>query len=229
MAERAERSRVLRATFHLVLLLLVAAALPVRPAPHDEGSETAGPAPRVWAPGEGEQLWIFPESPETLGSGGEFHVYVDPETVPDARASFARFALGVGGALPEHRHARTEEIAYFISGRGVARLFEGGEARDVEVGPGHVWYNPPGAWHAIRNTGDEPLVLVFATIPNAEKGLMSFFRAISVKPGEEPEALPAEEFARLAAEHDMLLRPPPAEDGDGETADGGGDHRAPQR
>jgi mannose-6-phosphate isomerase-like protein (cupin superfamily) len=162
----------------------------------------------IWAPGEGDHFWVGPESKETLGSGGEFHVYVDPETHPAALASFARYALGVGGSLPEHRHDKTEELAYFISGQGIARLYFDGEPRDIQVGPGHVWYNPPGVWHSVTNTGDEPLVLVFATIPNEKKGLLSFFRRISVKPGEEPTVLPPEEFARLATEHDMILRPP---------------------
>lgn len=162
---------------------------------------------QVWAAGEGDHFWVFPESKDHLGSGGEFHVYVDPETIPEAKASFSRFALGVDGALPEHRHEMTEEIAYFISGEGVARLYIDGEPRDVPVGPGHVWYNPPGEWHSVVNTGDEPLVLVFATIPNEEKGLLSFFRKISVKPGEEPASLPPDEFARIAAEHDLILKP----------------------
>lgn len=163
---------------------------------------------RIWAPGEGDHFWVGPESKETLGSGGEFHIYVDPETHPTALASFARYALGVGGSLPEHRHDKTEELAYFISGDGIARLYFDGEPQDIPVGPGHVWYNPPGVWHSVTNTGDEPLVLVFATIPNEKKGLLSFFRRISVKPGEEPVVLPPEEFARMATEHDMILRPP---------------------
>ena len=126
-------------------------------------------------------------------------------------ASFSRFALGVGGALPEHRHDKTEEIAYFVSGEGVARIYVDGEQKDVTVAPGYVWYNPPGVWHSIANTADEPLVLVFATIPNEKKGLLSFFRRISVKPGEDSIALPPEEFAQIAAEHDMILRPPATE------------------
>lgn len=165
---------------------------------------------RIWEPDEGDHLWFSPDSADELGSGGEFHIYLDPVIDPRARGSFAKFALGVDGALPEHRHARTEEIAYFISGEGIARLYEDGEPRDVPVKPGYVWYNPPGVWHSIANTGDEPLVLVFATIPNEEKGLLSFFRRVSVKPGQEPIPLPPEEMGRIAAEHDLILKPPGA-------------------
>ena len=166
---------------------------------------------QIWAPDEGDHLWVFAESKDNLGSGGEFHIYMDSETHPSASASFSRFALGVGGGLPEHRHDKTEEIAYFVSGEGVARIYVDGEPNDVPVAPGYVWYNPPNVWHSITNTADEPLVLVFATIPNEKKGLLSFFRKISVKPGEEPTTLPPEEFANIATEHDMILRPPATE------------------
>ncbi len=164
---------------------------------------------QIWAPDEGERLWVFQESKDQLGPGGEFHIYVDPETHPQALASFAKFALGVGGMLPEHRHDKTEEIAYFISGEGLARIYIDGEAQEVPIGSGYVWYIPPGAWHAITNTGNEPLTLVFATIPNEKKGLLSFFRRISAKPGAEPVTLSPEDFGKIAAEHDLILKPPP--------------------
>lgn len=159
-------------------------------------------------PGGGDRVWVFAESPHELGAGGEFHIYLDPETHPEARASFARFALGEGGALPVHRHDTTEEISYFLSGEGVVYTFEGDEMQEVPVRAGSVWYVPPGAWHGFANTGDEPLALVFATIPNEEQGLLSFFRQIGARPGQEAAPLSPEAFARIAAEHDLILRPP---------------------
>jgi len=175
----------------------------IQPSEHNANSDES----EMWAPGEGDHFWVFADSKDNLGSGGEFHIYMDPETHADAGVSFSRFALGVGGALPEHRHDKTEEIAYFVSGEGVARIYVDGQPKDVTVAPGYVWYNPPSVWHSIANTADEPLVMVFATIPNEKKGLLSFFRKISVKPGENPVTLPAEEFAQIAAKHDMILRP----------------------
>jgi mannose-6-phosphate isomerase-like protein (cupin superfamily) len=169
---------------------------------------------QIWSPDGGDHLWVFAESKDNLGPGGEFHIYVDPETHPHARASFAKFSLGVGGALPEHRHDKTEEIAYFVSGEGLVHTYMEGEAVEVPVGPGYVWYNPPGAWHGVTNTGNEPFTLVFATIPNEKVGLLSFFRRISAKPGEEPVSLSPEEFGRIAGEHDLILRPPSQEEPD---------------
>lgn len=189
------------------------ALLVLAPIVRAQDGQVEANGPVVIEPGGGDRLWVFAESPEELGSGGEFHIYVDPETRPEAKASFAKFSLGVDGALPVHRHDKTEEISYFVSGTGLVQTMENGEPVEVPVGAGHVWYVPPGAWHAIRNTGEVPLTLVFATIPNEKQGLLSFFRRIGAEPGQEPTPLAPEEFARLAAEHDLILRPPePPED-----------------
>jgi mannose-6-phosphate isomerase-like protein (cupin superfamily) len=159
-------------------------------------------------PQDGDHFWVFAETKETLGSGGEFQVYVDPVKFPKALASFAKFGLGVGGALPVHRHDKTEEIAYFLSGEGIFTVYDDGSPKDIAVRAGFVTYIPPGSWHAIKNTGKEPLTLVFAAIPNEKKGLLSFFRRIGVKPGEVATPLSPEDFAKIAAEHDLILRPP---------------------
>lgn len=157
---------------------------------------------------DADRLWVFAESPDELGSGGEFHIYLDPETHPEAPAAFAEFGLGPGGALPPHKHEKTVEISYFLDGEGVVQVFDGGEPREVPVHAGDVWYIPVDTWHGLRNTGATPLKLVFASIPNEKKGLLSFFRRIGAEPGETPAAaLSPEEFARIAAEHDLVLRP----------------------
>ncbi len=170
-------------------------------------ASTEGSSSIIVAPDETDHLWVFAESAHELGSGGEFHIYIDPETHPNAPISFSKFALGVDGALPRHMHRKTEEIAYFLSGRGLAQIQINGQTQEVEVGPGYVWYVAPGEPHTISNIGDEPLVLVFAIIPQDEKGLLAFFRKIGAKPGEMAETLSLEEFAAIAAEHDMILVP----------------------
>jgi hypothetical protein len=74
----------------------------------------------------------------------------------------------------------------------------------------------PAAWHTIRNTADEPMTLVFATVPNHETGLLSFFRKIGAKPGEAARIFSKEEMAKLGAEHDFERRPPEAGKSTGE-------------
>jgi quercetin dioxygenase-like cupin family protein len=52
----------------------------------------------------------------------------------------------------------TEELAYVLSGHGELRLEDG----VVPYGPESALYIPAGVWHAVVNTGDEPVSMVFA-------------------------------------------------------------------
>lgn len=52
----------------------------------------------------------------------------------------------------------TEELAYVVTGHGELRLEEGA----VEYGPSTALYVPAGVWHAVANTGAEPVTMVFA-------------------------------------------------------------------
>lgn len=81
------------------------------------------------------------------------------------------------------------------------------QLKEVPVEPGSVWYIPPAAWHTIKNTADEPMTLVFTTVPNHETSLLSFFRKLGAPPGDPPPTLSKEEIARLGAEHDFVKRP----------------------
>lgn len=169
--------------------------------------ENSNSGKRIMGPNSGQHLWIFPESKDKLGSGGKLQIFMDPESHPHASAGFAKYEMGVGGALPEHKHEKTEEIAYFLSGEGVVITYINEKRQETPVKEGYVWYTPPGEWHSFKNTGKEPLKLVFANIPNAEKGLLSFFKKIGAKPGKESTVFSPEEFARIATEHDLILKP----------------------
>lgn len=61
-----------------------------------------------------------------------------------------------GGYIPEHTHARTEEI-YFVT-RGTATMTLDDER--VDVGPGDVIMLPLNGRHSIRNTGEDELEIV---------------------------------------------------------------------
>ncbi len=60
-----------------------------------------------------------------------------------------------------HEHADNEQVYVVVRGHGLMKC--GGE--EQEVGPGTLIYVPPRTQHAIRNTGDEPLVFISATSP----------------------------------------------------------------
>ena len=70
-------------------------------------------------------------------------------------------------------HAHPQEQVYVIvRGRGLMKV--GGE--EEEVAAGALVFVPPDAPHAIRNTGDEPLVYVSATAPPFGPELVALWR-----------------------------------------------------
>lgn len=170
-------------------------------------TETIKSVGGVMNPDAGEHLWVFPKNKDTLGSGGKLQVFMDAESHPHASASFAKYELGVGGALPEHKHNKTEEIAYFLSGEGIVITYENEKRIETPVKEGFVWYTAPGEYHSFRNTGNEPLKLVFTIIPNDKDGLLSFFKKVGAKPGKEATVFSPEEFGKIATEHDLILKP----------------------
>lgn len=56
-----------------------------------------------------------------------------------------------------HAHTSPEgELYVGLSGRGLLVLYDGEEARWVEISPGRAGYIPPGWAHRTANVGDEP-------------------------------------------------------------------------
>jgi quercetin dioxygenase-like cupin family protein len=71
--------------------------------------------------------------------------------------------VAAGGVIPRHVHDTETETAYVVAGRGALNLGveEDGSAREVvEIIPGLGASIPPGLYHSVQNTGDEPLEIL---------------------------------------------------------------------
>jgi mannose-6-phosphate isomerase-like protein (cupin superfamily) len=78
-----------------------------------------------------------------------------------------------GSMQAVHGHPDNEQVYVIVRGRGVMQVAHEME----EVGEGTLVFIPPGAAHAIKNTGDEPLVFVSATSPPFDPNeLDAYFR-----------------------------------------------------
>ena len=94
--------------------------------------------------------------PIELPGGSWSRVILSGERVGAASAlGFSSFAAGTSTAMLSHE---TEELAYVLSGRGELRL----DDEVVPYGPDSALYIPARVWHAVANTGDEPVTMVFA-------------------------------------------------------------------
>ena len=106
------------------------------------------------------QTTTLPQDPIIAPDGSEIR-----ELVAGGRASMVHCTLPAGGVSLAVRHRTVEELWFVMGGQGeVWRKLEGEEAV-VAVGPGSALDIPLGARFQFRNTGDEPLVILIATMP----------------------------------------------------------------
>ena len=78
--------------------------------------------------------------------------------------SLAEARLAPGLSTTPHRHSRTEEIYYILSGEGLMQI----ESEQRSVGPGDAIAIPPGQRHQITNTGHSLLKFLCCCAPPYE-------------------------------------------------------------
>jgi len=66
-----------------------------------------------------------------------------------------------------HAHPSQEQVFVIVRGRGLMLV----DKEEKEVAAGSLVFIPPGAVHAIRNIGEEPLIYVSATVPPFEESM----------------------------------------------------------
>ena len=94
--------------------------------------------------------------PIQLPGGSWSRVILTGDRVGSATAlGFSNFAGGTATAMLSHS---TEELAYVLTGTGELRL----EDEVVPYSAGSALYIQAGVWHAVVNTGNEPVTMVFA-------------------------------------------------------------------
>ncbi len=67
---------------------------------------------------------------------------------------YSVFTPGTVTAMVKHE---AEEVAYVLSGRGEIRT----NTAAAPFAAGQALHIPPGLWHAVANTGDEDVAMVF--------------------------------------------------------------------
>jgi mannose-6-phosphate isomerase-like protein (cupin superfamily) len=81
------------------------------------------------------------------------------------RGGLSHCTLRPGGVSRAVRHKTIEEIWFFTEGRGEVWRRLGEREEVVPVAPGACLSIPTGAHFQFRNTGQDPLVFVIATMP----------------------------------------------------------------
>jgi quercetin dioxygenase-like cupin family protein len=94
--------------------------------------------------------------PIGLPGGSWSRMLVTDRTAGGATASLGYSVFTPGTDLAPVKH-EAEEVAYVVSGRGELRLDD--EAIAFQAGDG--LFIPADVWHAVANTGDQDVVMVF--------------------------------------------------------------------
>jgi quercetin dioxygenase-like cupin family protein len=99
-------------------------------------------------------LAAVPEIP--LPNGSWSRMVVTDETADGAVSSLGYSVFTPGTTLGMVKH-ETEEVAYVVAGAGELRTPDGA----VPFAAGEAIHIPAGLWHAVANTGDDDVVMVF--------------------------------------------------------------------
>jgi quercetin dioxygenase-like cupin family protein len=91
-----------------------------------------------------------------LPNGSWSRMVLTEETAPGILSSlgYSVFTPGTTTGMVKHE---AEEIAYVLAGMGELQT----EGEPVPFAAHQALHIPPGLWHAVANTGDEDLIMVF--------------------------------------------------------------------
>jgi mannose-6-phosphate isomerase-like protein (cupin superfamily) len=97
---------------------------------------------------------------ERFPSGRETRRLAGVAGLPSTLFAVGHSTLDPDGAIPEHRHPN-EEVYLILSGSGTMAV---GDERE-EVAEGACVFIPPDSPHALRNTGREPMAVLWVYAP----------------------------------------------------------------
>jgi len=86
---------------------------------------------------------------------------LEPTFCDISNLNIALIVVDPGKVSEAHYHRKIEEVYYIIVGKGEIRI----DSYREEVRAGHAIYIPNGKTHTIKNTSEEPLILLSINAP----------------------------------------------------------------
>ncbi|MFW5487784.1 MAG: cupin domain-containing protein [Desulfovibrio sp.] len=99
--------------------------------------------------------------PYITKDASEIRELMHPGTHCVRKQSLAEAKVGPGKSTEHHVHMKTEELYHVTSGAGEMRLGD----ETFPISPKDTVLIPPGTPHSVRNTGNEPLVMLCCCAP----------------------------------------------------------------
>lgn len=167
-------------------LILCASALVADSASH---AQSQAPAGLILKESEGELRLRRPGGNNGLQGAPSFIIKVDRQYGNSPSFFMGMEDIPPGKKIRLHHHPHAEEILFVHRGTGIARL----GSRETAVSAGATVYIPRNVSVGLRNTGTEPLTLVFI-FPEPD-GMAGQMRSGSVAAGEKLTPFTPEELA----------------------------------
>lgn len=125
--------------------------------------------------GEGEEVAMGGAAPR------RWYIVADPVNTGARRLSMGLQRIEPGSRIPLHVHDPEEEILFCFRGAGRIRVGD----QEADLRPGTAAFIPPGVWHGVDNTEQEPLWITWTFSP---PGYEQTFRAMSRTGIDHPRA-----------------------------------------
>src|SRR5262245_30467537 len=147
---------------------------------------------------EGERRIRRPPPSSVVTLGAPFMIKVDGKNggSPDFFMGYEDIPVGAG--IARHYHPHCDEILFIHRGMGLASL----GSQEATVREGTTIYIPPNTRVSLKNTGKEPLSILFLF---PEPAMADYFRQASVAEGEKAKPFTVEEFAAFRARNRELI------------------------
>lgn len=132
-----------------------------------------------------EQRFVDAEELETLQlDWGTLKWLSTPDVTGAEQFSTGVVVIEPGEGHLRHTHPDSEEVIYFLEGRGVQTIAD----EEREVSAGDTVYIPAGVEHSTENTSWDPLrfLLMYAP-PGPEEKIRAMDETSIIPPGEPPE------------------------------------------
>lgn len=104
------------------------------------------------------------ESPHNVRGGQVSYLLLTKGQFGSSNLSITWVEGEPGSEQLMHAHPENEQVYVIVQGRALMKVGD----EEQQVAAGTLIFVPPRTGHAIRNTGDEPLVYVSATAPPFE-------------------------------------------------------------
>lgn len=169
-----------------------------RTSPKQSTTAAAKPTPLILEKDQGEKRLWRPVEGSKFGPSA-FLLKIDPKNGDSRHFVMGTEDLAPGGEIDMHKHLGQDEILFLENGRAHVTL--GGQEQDAHGGA--TIFIPQGTWISLKNTGAEPIGMVFVF---SHPGFENYMRCTSVPYGQRATPMSSKEDEACQAKGHVMYK-----------------------